>query len=363
MSSNYYENDIELMKKAIILCHPGYFIDECYLDVLLNNMKKGVSNVSLDCDYTTHSLEVEKEGNQLALQEIEDIRKHRKDANVFVKLTFKDTKNGTIKDQANLLAKAIRNVKKHFSDSPIIVLGYDKGGLVNCRCAIKHQGIIDKIINIGTPHNGLFEKSFFNFFLDSILDLCDFKDVADSSIIQSAIETLFGITEGEFKNMAEGIITDTQLKKEWNALQNKPKFTVVAAEAFEIDGEFKGDLVVPTSSAIAEGFEGRSYEDILYKNFIVSKGKLSFKKEVLQNLGGPITDFIYRLIKKNAKGILAKTAVVVVPLMFDLVFNIATIVENIDEFLKLAHKPILSSGEFMLTNDTIALRTFAGLNA
>ena len=80
------------------------------------------------------------------------------------------------------------------------------------------------------------------------------------------------IVQNTFKKIVESIMDNSivklDLKQRWNRLENKPKFTPIATRALVLDGDKESDFAVPIESALANGFEGKSYSNdvLLVKN-------------------------------------------------------------------------------------------------
>ena len=156
-------------------------------------------------------------------------------------------------------------------------------------------------------------------------------------------------------------VTYKSLKDEWNRMSVRPKFTPIAGEAIEVNGEFNGDFVVPTESAMATGFRGKTFTNNL-SNFTVNDEKVTITTSQIRNAMGDCA-FVLDILSAASEAILECDVVAIIETLFDIIANI---VQNDGDFakcLKLAHISMLGSEDFLLTHDTIGMRVFAGLNA
>lgn len=141
----------------------------------------------------------------------------------------------------------------------------------------------------------------------------------------------------------------------------KPKFTPIAGEAIVVNGEFNGDFIVPTESAIANGFRGRTYLDII-NNFIVTDDRVTISTNKLKGYLGNAS-CVLDILSKFSEVIIGGDIVKTIEALFDIVSNILQNDGDFSKCLKLAHTSFLGSKDFLLTHNTIGMRVLAGINA
>jgi hypothetical protein len=141
----------------------------------------------------------------------------------------------------------------------------------------------------------------------------------------------------------------------------RPKFTPIAGKAIVVNDEFNGDFIVPTESAIASGFRGRSYSTII-DNFIIKDECVSITTDKLKNAMGD-SAYVLDILEAESTAILKKDIVKIVEVLYDIVGNIIANDGDLSKCLKLAHTSLLGSNDFILTHYTVGLRVLAGLNA
>ena len=66
----------------------------------------------------------------------------------------------------------INQIRYYLPNIPIVLIGYSKGGVVNLKCAIDIYGLIDRIINVGTPHEDTFIQDIIQTIADVFKDKC-----------------------------------------------------------------------------------------------------------------------------------------------------------------------------------------------
>ena len=221
--------------------------------------------------------------------------------------------------------------------------------------------MIDKIINVGTPHDDTLVQDIIQIIGNGLKDIFGSFFGIPIKPARDAIQALVDWVNDGVDNLLNETVTYKNLKDEWNRLMIKPKFTPIAGEAIVINGEFNGDFVVPTESAIANGFRGRSYLSII-DNFIVRDDRVEITTSQLRNAmgdGAAILD----ILSKFSESILNFDAAKIIECLFDIVANLVSNDGDMFKCLKLAHTSFFGRDEFLLTHNTIGMRVLAGLNA
>ena len=152
-----YEEKEFFLKGSVVLCQHGFLGEENTMNPLFDNLKNNVLRSFYNCEFCegvirTIDLSYKKD----SIKEVVDKIKANPDHNVFVRTLFRDSKYGDVSDQAKELANMINQIRYYLPNIPIVLIGYSKGGVVNLKCAIDNPGLIDCIINVGTPHEDTF---------------------------------------------------------------------------------------------------------------------------------------------------------------------------------------------------------------
>ena len=357
-----YEKKEFILKGAVILCQHGFLGTEDTMNPLFKNLKDNVLKGFYQCEFCDGIIRYsELSPSNSAITELNERIKQNPEHNFFIRTLFSNPQYGAISTQANELKEIINTIRKKNPNVPIVLVGYSKGGVVNCKCAIENPGLIDTIINVGTPHEDTLIQDLIQIIGDSYKDKCKFLGCIPNPVADLAIQGLVELVNLGVDNVLNETVTYKDLKKEWNALTKKSKFIVIAAEAIEVDGQFNGDFVVPTESAIASGFRGRTYNNTI-DNFIVRDDKVTIDLNVLKpNL---LTDFALDLLSGAVEAITGFDVVKTIEVIFDIISNFINNEGNFTKCFKLAHcsLPIINNKDFMLTHNTIGMRVLAGLN-
>lgn len=358
---NNYGSTSTILKGSVVFCQHGFLGNESTMNPLFENLKSHpYSNFyrCIFCDYLLRYSELCPTNN--AIKEIKEKVNANPTSNVFVRTLFSNPTYGDVSTQANELKEMIKEVKKTYPNVPIVVVGYSKGGVVNCKCAIDNPGLIDRIINIGTPHDDTLVQDLINIIGDSCIEKYGYIGKIEIPLVRDAVQALVDLANSGVDAIMNEKIIYTELRNEWNKLTNKPKFIPIAGEAIVVNGEFNGDFVVPTESAIASGFRGRTYNGII-NNFIVDDDKLTIEtskiRDTLKN-----GDFLFDILGSFSEAIIGFDAVKIVEALYDIIYNVFANDSDLTKCLNLAHTSFLGHDDFILTHNTIGSRVLAGFN-
>lgn len=362
-STSYgYSNQEVLLKGSVVLCQHGFLGHEGTMDPLFENLKNNPLKGTFGAVFCDHLLKyAELSPTNSAVLEIKEKLTQNPEANVFVRTLFSNPQYGAVSTQASQLKEMIQAIRKNHPDIPIVLVGYSKGGVVNCKCAIDNEGMIDKIINIGTPHDDTLVQDLIQIIGNGLKEKYGSFLGIPVKPAQEAIQYLVDQINGKVDELFHETITYKDLKTEWNNMFVRPKFTPIAGEAIIVNGEFNGDFVVPTESAMATGFRGKTFADTI-SNFIVNDERVTIETSQIRNAMGDC-EFILDILSAASEAILECDVVAIIETLFDIIANI---VQNDGDFakcLKLGHMSMLGSEDFILTHETIGMRVFAGLNA
>ena len=350
-----------ILKGSVVLCQHCFLGKEETMTPLFNNLKTHVFKSFYGCVFCENILKYTELGpSNPAITEIVAKVNSNPERNVFVRTFFSNATSGAVTTQANELKEMILEIKKVFPNMPIVLIGYSKGGVVNCKCAIDNPGLIDRIINIGTPHTDTFVQDVVSLIGQALIEKYGTFLNIPNIPVRVAIQALVNLVNNGVDAVLNETVTYSQLKNQWNALTNKPKFIPIAGKAIVFNGEFDGDFVVPTDSAIANGFAGRTYNSII-NNFIVDDDKIIIQTSVFKNILKS-TSILFDILTEFSDAIVNNNAVKIMEALFDIVYNVIINDNNLSKCLKLAHANFLGSADFILTHKTVASRVLAGFN-
>lgn len=358
---NNYGSTSTILKGSVVFCQHGFLGNESTMNPLFENLKSHpYSNFyrCIFCDYFLSYSELCPTNK--AIKEIKEKVNANPISNVFVRTLFSNPTYGDVSTQANELKEMINEVKKTYPNVPIVVVGYSKGGVVNCKCAIDNPGLIDRIINIGTPHDDTLVQDLINIIGDSCIEKYGYIGKIEIPLVRDAVQALVDLANSGVDAIMNEKIIYTELRNEWNKLTNKPKFIPIAGETIVVNGEFNGDFVVPTESAIASGFRGRTYNGII-NNFIVDDDKVTIETSKIRNTlkNG---DFLFDILGSFSEAIIGFDAVKIVEALYDIIYNVFANNSDLTKCLNLAHTSFLGHDDFILTYNTIGSRVLAGFN-
>lgn len=362
-STNYgYNNQEVLLKGSVVLCQHGFLGHEGTMNPLFENLKNNPLKGTFGAVFCDNLLKyTELSPTNKAVLEIKEKLTQNPERNVFVRTLFSNPTYGDVSTQARELKEMIQAIRKNHPNIPIVLVGYSKGGVVNCKCAIENEGMIDKIINVGTPHDDTLVQDIIQIIGNGLKEKYGSILGIPVKPAQDAIQYLIDLINEGIDDILNEKVTYKSLKDEWNRMSVRPKFTPIAGEAIEVNGEFNGDFVVPTESAMATGFRGKTFTNNL-SNFTVNDEKVTITTSQIRNAMGDCA-FVLDILSAASEAILECDVVAIIETLFDIIANI---VQNDGDFakcLKLAHISMLGSEDFLLTHDTIGMRVFAGLNA
>lgn len=362
-STSYgYGNQEVLLKGSVVLCQHGFLGHEGTMNPLFENLKNNPLKGSFGAVFCNNLLKYsELSPTNSAVLEIKDKLTQNPEANVFVRTLFSNPQYGAVSTQARELKEMIQAIRKNHPNIPIVLVGYSKGGVVNCKCAIENEGMIDKIINVGTPHDDTLVQDIIQIIANGLKDKYGSIFGIPVKPAQDAIQYLTDLINDGVDEVLNETVTYKNLKTEWNNMSVRPKFTPIAGEAIVVNGEFNGDFVVPTESAMATGFRGKTFADIL-TNFIVDDDKVTIATSQIRNAMGEF-EFVLDILSAASEAILECDVVAIIETLFDIIANIVQNDADFAKCLKLAHISMLGSEDFLLTHETIGMRVFAGLNA
>lgn len=351
-----------LLEGSVILCQHGFLGTEETLNPLFENLKNNVFNKFYNCEFCDGILRAtELNNSNSTLKEIIDKHEARPKSNIFVRTLFFNPTYGAVSTQASELRDMINLVRRKYPNIPIVLIGYSKGGAVNCKCAINNPGLIDKIVNVGTPHDETLIQDLIQILGDSLKKKYGSFLGIPIKPVRDAIQYLVDLANSGVDSILNETVTYTKLREEWNNLLIKPKFTPIAGEAIVVNGEFNGDFIVPTESAIANGFRGRTYLDII-NNFIVTDDRVTISTNKLKGYLGNAS-CVLDILSKFSEVIIGGDIVKTIEALFDIISNILQNDGDFSKCLKLAHTSFLGSKDFLLTHNTIGMRVLAGINA
>ena len=351
-----------LLEGSVILCQHGFLGTEETLNPLFDNLKNNVFNKFYNCEFCDGIMRAtELNNSNSTLKEIIDKHEARPKSNIFVRTLFSNPTYGAVSTQASELRDMINLVRRKYPNIPIVLIGYSKGGVVNCKCAINNPGLIDKIVNVGTPHDETLIQDLIQILGDSLKKKYGSFLGIPIKPVRDAIQYLVDLANSGVDSILNETVTYTKLREEWNNLLIKPKFTPIAGEAIVVNGEFNGDFIVPTESAIANGFRGRTYLDII-NNFIVTDDRVTISTNKLKGYLGNAS-CVLDILSKFSEVIIGGDIVKTIEALFDIILNILQNDGDFSKCLKLAHTSFLGSKDFLLTHNTIGMRVLAGINA
>ncbi|MCM1130987.1 MAG: hypothetical protein NC310_02985 [Roseburia sp.] len=369
-TKTYYEKKELFLKGSIVLCQHGFLGAEDTMNPLFQNLRNNVFNYYFNCRFCDGIIRyTELSSSNLAVRELINKFLDNPTKNYFIRTLFSEPKYGDVSQQANELTAIIKLLKKELADRgypnvPVVLIGYSKGGVVNCKCAIdnKDNQIVDKIVNVGTPHDKTLVQDLVDITGGTFKAKLDLGEIGNA-LAEMVIDKLVELSNNGVDTLMDGVITYAKLRDEWNNMGVYPKFTPIAAEAIEINGVFKGDFLVPTSSAIAEGFKGKTHienEDA----FIVRDDKVTIETSLVKKSLGA-ADFVLDILSAASEYFFGVDIVGISETLVDVFANIINNDANFMKCLKLAHCsfPIINNKEFMLNHPTIGMRVLAGLNA
>lgn len=357
-TTKYYSsgNTNIIAKGCVILCQHGFQGGEGTMLPLFNNLRANLLSQLYRCrycdnvlDYTTLSPDCD------AILEIERLLSSNPERNVFVRTLFSNPKYGDVRTQSNELREMISLVKRKVPDAPIITVGYSKGGVVNCKCAIDNPGLIDKIVNIASPHTDTLAQDLVHIIGDALVER--FGSLGGIPIIpvRNAIIKLVQLVDDGVDTLMDGPISYKDLKKEWNRASNRPKFTVIAGDAIEVNGEFEGDFVVPDYSAKAVDFLGRT------KTFVIDDEKVTITTAQLRKAMGDFSG-ILDILSAFSQAILDVDVVKIMEALIDIFANIVQNDGDLFKCHKLAHFKLFND-DYILTHKKVGNKVFEGINA
>lgn len=356
-----YSNQCTL-RGAVVFCQHGFLGNEDTMLPLFETLKTKTfknDNSAYFCNGVLRYSEL-RAGNA-TLNEILSTHEQRPEKNIFVRTLFSNPQYGAVTTQAAELKEMIGFVRAKYPNIPVVVIGYSKGGVVNCKCAIDNPGLIDKIINIGTPHEDTLVQDIVQIVGDELEEKFGTFAGIEIKPARDAIQFLVNNINNFVDTVMDGPIIYKKLKSEWNALSKKPKFIPIAGEAIVVNGEFNGDFVVPTESAIAEGFRGRTYLSRI-EHFKVKTDRLTISTSQLRAGMGNCA-FVLDILATFSDAILKFDVVKTIECLFDIIANIVQNGDNIVDCLDLAHMSMFNNPDFILTHEEIAYYVVEGLNA
>ncbi len=369
-TKKYYEKKELFLKGSIVLCQHGFLGREDTMNPLFQTLRKNVFNYYFNCRFCEGIIRYsELAPSNAGVQELVNKFLDNPTKNYFIRTLFSDPRYGKVSDQSRELTAIINLLKKQlaangYPNVPVVLIGYSKGGVVNCKCAIDNQNnqIVDKIVNVGTPHDETLVQDIIQILGDALKDGAKVFNLPNP-LANIAIQGLVELVNFGVDNVLNESVTYMNLRKEWNAMKVYPKYTPIAAEAIEVNGAFKGDFVVPTRSAMAQDFRGKTYSEV-ENNFIVDDDKVTITTSVLKKKLGS-AGFVIDLLADAVEIVTGKDIVGIIELLFDIISNIVDNDADFTKCLKLAHcsLPLVNNEEFMLNHPTIGMRVLAGLNA
>jgi hypothetical protein len=245
--ANYYNNKgyntkPKYLSKGVVLCQSGLFCSNDTFNPMWNQLRSIADLTTIDVN---DEVLTEENVNTLEIQNAL-IRQSKIAKLSFFKTLFKN-KIGRIDDQVEELNKIIQSVKNVFGKStPIFLVGYSKGGLVNMRFVTLYPGLVENVISIGTP--------YLNSYIQKILSMVD--DVLAAPLYTIVGDKFVDINNGIRKLVNtylhdEDLGSDTffeKLKMEWNSLSSnlKPYYTCIACSqvGFTSNPEDGCDMIV-----------------------------------------------------------------------------------------------------------------------
>ena len=361
-TTKYYANKTDIiMKSSIILCQHGFLGNENTMLPLFENIKKNPFARDFHCVFCDNVLRyTELSPSNKAIQEIKTKLEERPESYVFIRTLFSNPTHGWVTTQACELRDMIYQIKAACPNLPIILVGYSKGGVVNCKCAIDNPLLVDKIVNIATPHDDTLVQSIVKMLIEGVMERYDDFTLIPDPLIKLATKVLIDISNEAVDRLLNGWVTYNDLKKEWNKMSVRPKFTPIAGEAVIVGDDFKGDYVVPTESAIASGFYGRTHLANI-NSFIVDDCRVKIDTKLLRKAMGNSAELLDKLgvVSQVTTGV---DIVTVLEVIIDVLTNAIFKLSQLKESRKLAHTR-MGIDDFILTHPTIGYRVLSGINA
>lgn len=351
--TKYYPSSTSTpLKGGVILCQHGFLGNENTITPLFENLKNNSFSKDYNCYFCENVFRTSELESSAALVEIQTQLQKDPTSNVFVRTLFRNAQTGDVRDQADELFHMIKKVNARCPSAPIVVVGYSKGGVVNCKCAINHPGFIDKIVNIGTPHTDTMFQELIYIIRDKLSSA--FGRIDRLPIVGDFVEKLVNEADNGIDKVLDGPVSYMNLQKEWNGLSRKPTTTLIAGSAIELN-ERESDFVVPRRSALAEDFTG------IKNRFEVDEEEVKIDTDIVKQLMGDASCVL------DALGMISQLTldvdiVKIVEVLVDIIYN--TIQNNGDylKCFKLAHTKILGN-DYILTHPMVCNKVFAGINA
>lgn len=378
-NSNTLKNaTVSFPESSIVLLIHGYNGVASSMDDLIDTLN-GIGTI---CNYyniilTDIEIDANDGASSVSFASIAYQFSQKANANIFVKVSFSDDLNGPILEQSEELYQIICNLRASFPSKKIITVGYSKGGVVAMECAIDHVGCIDKLISIGTPYTTTIGEHLYDFVEDCVQTF--FNGVSLFYIALHPIEFAAAYVafannalEKMLRSVVNGIINGNivmpDLQKRWNQLASHPQFTPIATRALTINDTRESDFIVPTESALASGFYGKSYSDdvLLVKD---DSKRITLTTSKYTNGAFDILNLVTKLNGLTGISTLAGLfdfASTFLPLIFSAADETEETKSGAAEY---AHattsilSDFLGSTSYQLKNETVAWRVIAGLQA
>lgn len=262
MSYKNYESKPQFLSKGVVLCQPGLWCSAETYTPMWNTLNKIASKTTIDL-----SNKVLMSTNINNSDVVAELNSKKGNGKITFFKTLFTNGIGRVDDQADELYKIVVKIKSIFGeDTPIFLVGYSKGGLVNMRFVTKYPGIVKNITSIGTPyHNSFIQKCL------SILD-----DIVKNASIMS-VEGVKQLLESLYEKLDECVSDEdlgsdaffSKLKSGWNRLTKKPYITCIVCSqiGFTSDANDGTDLVVDASAQRADGFSGINERILINDNY------------------------------------------------------------------------------------------------
>ncbi|WP_027334962.1 hypothetical protein [Mycoplasmopsis felifaucium] len=261
---NYYNVTPQFLSKGVVLCVPGLFCTAETYDPMWKNLKllENITTISI-CDEVLQVLNIHSGYIINVLNRQREIPKIS-----FFKVLFSNW-IGRVDDQVEELHTIILKIQQVLgADTPIFLVGYSKGGLVNMRYVSLHKGIVKNITSIGTPYE--------NNFLQTILTISDdiFKNAAImsyggvSSLMSKISDLLDNYVADEDLGSNEFFV---KLKNGWNSLPSyqKPYITCIGCSQIGLSSNslYGSDLIVDVQVQRASNYSNINSRKLIDDNY------------------------------------------------------------------------------------------------
>lgn len=260
----YYNTTPQFLSKGVVLCQPGLFCKEETYDPMWKTLRnlEDVTTISV-CD------EILTQSNINTNTIINALNRQKGIAKISFFKTLFSNPIGRVADQVSELHSIILKVKEIFgSDTPIFLVGYSKGGLVNMRYVSIHKGYVKNVTSIGTPY----ENSFLQTVLTISDDVFSNVNIVGQEGVSSLMNLIGDLLDKYFSD--EDLGSDdffNTLKNGWNSLPNyqKPYITCIGCSqiGFSSNSLYGSDMIVDVQVQRASNYQNIDSRILIDDNY------------------------------------------------------------------------------------------------